>query len=103
MNRDEKFMDEALKEARVALSEGCSPFGAVLVKNEEVRFRAHNTTRKNNDPTAHAELSLIRKACKELKGKSLKGYTLYTTAEPCAMCMGHVFLPRLKILYMVFL
>jgi len=66
------------------------PFGAEIVhsKSGQRLMRAHNAVAVENDPSAHAEVRTIRLACKKLKGFSLKGYTLYTTCEPCPMCMA---------------
>ena len=77
---DEHFMQMAIDESKL----GNYPYGAVLVKDNEVKFKAHNTV--SNDPTAHAEIELIRKATQELGTASLEGYTLYTSSESCPMC-----------------
>lgn len=74
-------MTEALTQART----GDTMFGAVLVQ-DGVKARAYNTVATTHDPSAHAELNLIRNFCTAQKLISLKGYTLYTTAEPCPMC-----------------
>lgn len=74
-------MTEALAQART----GGTMFGAVLVR-DGVQARAYNTVAATHDPSAHAELNLIRDYCKAQKLTSLAGYTLYTTAEPCPMC-----------------
>ncbi|MBD1839845.1 nucleoside deaminase [Coleofasciculus sp. FACHB-64] len=78
----EKFMKIALEEAKL----GDAPYGAVIVKDNQVIIKAHNTVETDNDPTAHAELNAIRCLTKEIKNPSLEGYTLYTTCEPCPMC-----------------
>ncbi len=79
---DEKFMRLAIKEAK----KGDFPFGAVLVKNNKIIAKAHNNSNQKLDPTAHAEVNIIRKACKKLKSKDLSGCTLYSTCEPCPLC-----------------
>lgn len=83
----ERFMQEALKEARLAFGEGEVPVGAVLVKDDEILARAHNRCEQSRDATAHAELLCLRAAAETL-GPRLTGCTLYVTMEPCAMCAG---------------
>ena len=78
---DSEYMTEALTQART----GGTMFGAVLVR-DGVRAKAYNTVTATHDPSAHAELNLIREYCKIQRLTSLEGYTLYTTAEPCPMC-----------------
>ena len=63
-----------------------TPFGAVLAMGEEIFATAHNQTGELKDPTAHAEIQVIRKLCDQLQSTDLSGYTLYTTCEPCPMC-----------------
>jgi len=84
--KHEKFVRAAIKEASKALREGNRPYGAVLVKDDKIVAKAHNTTTTDNDPTAHAEVNVIRKLCKRLRTKNLEGYTLYTNVESCPMC-----------------
>jgi tRNA(adenine34) deaminase len=79
---DERFMRLAINEAK----KGDFPFGAVLVKNNKIIAKAHNNSNQRLDPTAHAEVNVIRKACKKLKSKDLSECTLYSTCEPCPMC-----------------
>lgn len=78
----EFFMHLALAEAK----EGDAPYGAVIVKDNEVVAVAHNTVRRDNDPSAHAEINVIRSLAAKLKNPSLEGYSIYTTGEPCPMC-----------------
>jgi tRNA(adenine34) deaminase len=78
----EYFMRLALAEAK----EGDAPYGAVIVKDNEVVAVAHNTVRRDNDPSAHAEINVIRSLTAKLKNLSLEGYSIYTTGEPCPMC-----------------
>jgi len=84
--KDEKFIREAIKEAEKAKRKGERPYGAVLVKNNKIVVRAYNTNIKNNDPISHAEMNVIKKACRKLKTQKLEGYTLYSNVEPCPMC-----------------
>ena len=96
MNRDERFMQEALLEAHKALKSGEVPVGAVLVEGEIIIARGHNKPLSSNDPTAHAEIVAIREACKEKKNYRLPGCELYVTLEPCAMCLGAAVHARLQ-------
>lgn len=86
MTTDEKYMEEALKEARAAAEDGEIPIGAVIVCRDEIIARGHNLTEALNDPTAHAEMLALTSATGELGGKYLTGCTLYVTVEPCPMC-----------------
>ena len=88
MTNDEKWMKVAINEAKLAMKENEIPVGSVLVQNEKIIAQAHNQPIKNNDPTAHAEIQLLRKAGKEKENYRLVGSTLYVTLEPCAMCFG---------------
>ena len=96
MNEDEKWMSFALKQARKAEKEGEVPVGAILVKDDLVIARAHNKPISTNDPTAHAEIQLLRAAGEELKNYRLPGTTLYVTLEPCAMCLGAIMHARIE-------
>ena len=82
------FMQEALKLAEKAAVEGNEPFGALLVKDNQVVMKGVNQIHTKSDPTYHAELGLIRKFCSEQKVTDLSEYTLYTSCEPCCMCSG---------------
>jgi tRNA(adenine34) deaminase len=83
---DERFMRIALDEARQA----DFPFGAVIVRDGQVLTRGRNLGRTNGDPTAHGEMIAIRRCLAEHGITALRGSTLYTTGEPCAMCMGAI-------------
>lgn len=72
------------------------PFGAIIVKDGEIISEAHNTVLSDTDPTAHAEINAIRKACKKLNNFHLDGCTLYTSSEPCPMCLGAIYWAHLK-------
>lgn len=85
---DDFFMRQALTEAKLALSEGEIPVGAVVVCQGRVIARAHNLTETLNDVTAHAEMQAITAAANVLGGKYLTDCTLYVTLEPCPMCAG---------------
>ncbi|MBR6346759.1 MAG: nucleoside deaminase [Bacteroidales bacterium] len=85
---DERFMEEALREARIALSEGEVPIGAVVVSRGRIIGRGHNLTETLHDATAHAEMIAITAASEAFGGKYLTDCTLYVTVEPCPMCAG---------------
>ncbi len=85
---DQKYMREALAEARLALEDGEIPIGAVVVCKGRIIGRGHNMTERLNDPTAHAEMIAITAATEALGGKYLEDCTLYVTVEPCPMCAG---------------
>lgn len=84
---DEKFMRLAIAKTKAGLAAGQSPFGCVIVKNGQVIAEAHNTVWRDTDPTAHAEVNGIRAGSKALKSIDFTGCTLYTTCEPCPMCL----------------
>jgi len=96
MIEDEKWMSFALEQASEAEKEGEVPVGAILVKDDLVIARAHNKPISTNDPTAHAEIQLLRAAGEELKNYRLPGTTLYVTLEPCAMCLGAIMHARIE-------
>jgi len=83
-----RFMGEALKEARMAFSKEEVPVGAVLVLNNEIVARGYNLREFSSDPTSHAEIVALRKAANKLNSWRLKDTTLYVNIEPCIMCMG---------------
>jgi tRNA(adenine34) deaminase len=84
----ELFMGEALAEARAALADGERPIGAVAVVDEAMVARARDRVRETNDPTAHAVVSALREAARRLGTARLADATIFTTLEPCAMCVG---------------
>jgi tRNA(adenine34) deaminase len=88
MPEDERYMREALQEARYALADGEIPIGAVVVGRGRVIGRGHNMTEKLHDTTAHAEMLAVTAATEALGGKYLTDCTLYVTVEPCPMCAG---------------
>lgn len=89
-SQDEKFMREALAEAKRALAEDEIPVGAVVVCNGMIIGRGHNLTETLHDVTAHAEMQAITAAEEYLGGKYLDKCTLYVTVEPCVMCAGAI-------------
>ena len=88
MEQDEKFMREALLEARASAAAGESPIGAVVVWKGRIIGRGHNMTERLHDTTAHAEMIAITSATEAMGGKYLSDCTLYVTVEPCPMCAG---------------
>ncbi|MCM3734211.1 tRNA adenosine(34) deaminase TadA [Fictibacillus nanhaiensis] len=94
--KDNYYMELALKEAKKAAEIGEVPIGAVLVKDEKILARAHNLREVEQRAIAHAELLAIDEACKETGAWRLEGTTLYVTLEPCPMCAGAIVLSRVK-------
>lgn len=95
----DKFMKEALIEARKAYDLGEIPIGAVVVRDGQVIARGHNLTETTKDPTAHAEMIAIREAARFLGGWRLVGCSMYVTVEPCSMCTGAMIWSRIENLY----
>ena len=96
---ENKFMRIALEEAQMAIEEGEMPVGAVVVKNGEIISTGHNERNMQHDPTLHAEIVAIRKACEKLSDWRLTDCDLYVTLEPCVMCTGAIINSRLKSVY----
>ena len=92
-------MRRALEEARAAAAAGEVPIGAVVVRDNRIVAAAHNTPRKDRDPTAHAEVAAIRAAALALGQDRLEGCDLWVTLEPCAMCAGAISHARIARLY----
>lgn len=85
------FMEEALNEAYEGIRNGHGgPFGCVIVKDGKIVGRGHNRVLLKKDPTCHGEMEAIRDACNNMKTHDLSGCVLYTTAEPCPMCLGGI-------------
>ncbi|UWQ92473.1 nucleoside deaminase [Aliisedimentitalea scapharcae] len=94
------YMELALNEARAAADRGEVPVGAVLIDPQgQVAAQAGNRTRERNDPTAHAEILVIRDACARLGTERLIGFDLYVTLEPCAMCAAAIAAARIGRVY----
>ena len=95
-----EFMQEAIKLSRKNIDEQCGwPFGAVIVKNWEIVWRWYNHVVKNNDPTAHWEVMAIRDACEKLWTFDLSGCEIYTSCEPCPMCLWAIYRARIWKIY----
>ena len=94
------YMEEALKEAYTGIENGHGgPFGSVVVKEGEIVGRGHNRVLYKKDPTCHGEMEAIRDACQNLDTHDLSGCELYTTAEPCPMCLGAILWANIKTVY----
>ena len=96
-NKD--FMRQAIALAVENVKNGGGPFGAVIVKDGKVVATGVNRVTANNDPTAHAEVSAIRAACTKLGTFDLSGCVIYTSCEPCPMCLGAIYWARLDKVY----
>lgn len=96
----EKFMRIAIELAEDNVKRGMGgPFGAVIVKDGMIIARSANRVVPTNDPTAHAEVSVIRLACQELETYNLAGCEIYTSCEPCPMCLGAIYWARIDKIY----
>jgi len=96
---DEKFMKKAIKLSLVNVTKGGGPFGAVIVKNGKIISEGTNNVTKLNDPTAHAEIEAIRNASKKLKNFDLKECEIYTSCEPCPMCLSAIYWANIRKIY----
>lgn len=93
-------MMEAIKLAEYGVKQSSGgPFGCVVVKNNQIVGRGYNKVTSINDPTAHAEIVAIREACTTLNSFQLEDCEIYTTCEPCPMCLGAIYWARPKIIY----
>jgi len=95
--QDKKFMQQAINMAEKGMdSKAGGPFGCVIVKDGKIIAEGHNEVTSTNDPTAHAEVVTIRKACKTLNSFQLDDCVIYTSCEPCPMCLGAIYWARPK-------
>lgn len=93
--QDEKFMRRAIELAQKGIeADAGGPFGAVIVKDGEIISEGWNQVTSTNDPTAHAEIVAIRAACEKLQSFQLDGCIIYTSCEPCPMCLGAIYWAR---------
>ena len=100
MTREHKFMMEAIAMSHNGIKENeGGPFGCVIVKDDVIVGRGNNKVTSLNDPTAHAEVVAIRDACKNLGSFQLDECEIYTSCEPCPMCLGAIYWARPKIIY----
>lgn len=95
----EELMRRAIELSIKSVQNGGGPFGAVIAKDGEIVAEGNNRVTLDNDPTAHAEVSTIRKACKQLNTYDLSGYEIYTSCEPCPMCLGAIYWAHLDKIY----
>ena len=94
-----ELMQRAIDLSKESVRNGGGPFGAVITKNGEIIAEGSNCVTIDNDPTAHAEVSTIRKACKKLGTFDLEGCDIYTSCEPCPMCLGAIYWAHLDKIY----
>lgn len=98
--RDKYFMRRAIELAEKGMdSNAGGPFGAVIVKDDKIIAEGFNKVTSTNDPTAHAEVLAIREACKKLNSFQLEGCIIYTSCEPCPMCLGAIYWARPKAVF----
>jgi guanine deaminase len=90
-NSDRELLKRAINVAAVGIQKGGGPFGAVIAKEGKLISEAYNEVVYSSDPTAHAEILAIRKACESLGTHDLSGFDLYASCEPCPMCLGAVY------------
>ncbi len=95
----EYFMRRAITLSRENVSQGGGPFAAIVVKKGKIIAEASNSVTRENDPTAHAEVNAIRQACRALNTFDLSGCEMFTTCEPCPMCLGAIYWARLDGIY----
>lgn len=98
-NLKKEFMREAIKLSIESVKSGGGPFGAVIVKGNKIIAGSSNSVTIDNDPTAHAEVNAIRKAAKILGTYDLSDCEIYTSCEPCPMCLGAIYWARLNTIY----
>jgi len=100
MQKKNEFMQEAINLAKKNLKlKNGGPFGAIIVKDNKIIGRGVNTVTTTNDPTAHAEINAIREACENLGSFQLDDCEIYSSCEPCPMCLGAIYWARPKKLY----
>ena len=94
-----EFMKRAIELSLESINKGGGPFGSVIVKDEKIISEGSNKVTSSNDPTAHGEIVAIREACKSINNFSLNGCELYSTCEPCAMCLAAIYWARIEKVY----
>ena len=97
--KDKDLMREAIRLSEESVMNGGGPFGAVIAKDGKVVAGASNSVTLQNDPTAHAEVACIREACRQLGTFDLSGCTIYTSCEPCPMCLGAIYWAHLDAIF----
>jgi len=99
MEIEKKFMRKAIELSLNNIKKGGGPFGAVILKDGKIIATGVNRVTANNDPTAHAEINAIRKAAAKLKNFDLSGCEIYTSCEPCPMCLGAIYWAHIDKMY----
>jgi tRNA(Arg) A34 adenosine deaminase TadA len=94
-----EFMKRAIQLSIDSVKNGGGPFGAVIVKNEKIIAEGSNKVTSTNDPTAHGEIVAIREACKKINNFNLSGFEIYSTAEPCPLCLSAIYWARINKIY----
>jgi tRNA(Arg) A34 adenosine deaminase TadA len=97
--KDKAFMREAIRLANESVRRGGGPFGAVIVKDGKIIAGSSNSVTIDLDPTAHAEVNTIRQACRQLGTFDLSGCVVYTSCEPCPMCLGAIYWAHIDRIY----
>ena len=98
-NKSKNFMTRAIELSLASVRSNGGPFGCVIVKNNEIIAEGSNQVTIINDPTAHAEIVTIRKACKALNNFNLEGTEMYTSCEPCPMCLSAIYWSHIDKIY----
>lgn len=98
-NLSKNFMLRAIELSMISLKEDGGPFGCVIVKNNEIISEGFNEVTNKNDPTAHAEIVAIRNACNKLNTFNLKGTQMFTSCEPCPMCLSAIYWSHIDKIY----
>ncbi len=99
MDQHHNFMHQAIRLAEENIPQGGGPFGAIIVKDNDIIGTGTNQVTNHNDPTAHAEIMAIRTACTTINDFSLTGCILYSSCEPCPMCLSAIYWARISKLY----
>jgi len=94
-----EFMNRAIELSIESVNKDGGPFGSVIVKDNKIIAEGSNKVTSTNDPTAHGEIVAIREACKKINNFSLKGCELYSTCEPCPMCLSAIYWARIDKIY----
>ena len=94
-----EFMNRAIELSLESVNKGGGPFGCVIVKDEKIVSEGSNRVTSSKDPTAHGEIVAIREACKKINNFSLSGFELYSSCEPCPMCLSAIYWARIEKIY----
>ena len=100
MENQKKFMAKAIELSIKSANTIGGPFGSVIVKDQKIIAEGSNKVTSTNDPTAHGEIVAIREACKQLNTFDLSGCEIYTSCEPCPMCLSAIYWSRLDKIYL---